>query len=45
MMGYLNQPRETYFDQEGFGMTGDLGYYDQNGALHYVDRMKELIKF
>ena len=44
MMGYLNQPRSTYFDEEGFGMTGDIGYYDTNGKIEYVDRVKELIK-
>ena len=44
MNGYLNKPRSDYFDHEGFGVTGDLGYYDENGALYYVDRIKELIK-
>ena len=45
MNGYLNQPRSTYFDSEGFGMTGDVGYYDGTGLVYYVDRMKELIKY
>lgn len=46
MKGYLNRPKETeeYFDEEGFGHTGDLGFYDDDGLMHYVDRMKELIK-
>ena len=44
MMGYLNRPASDYFDNDGFGMTGDLGYYDDYGALYYVDRIKELIK-
>jgi len=45
MLGYLNQPKSTYFDNQGFGMTGDIGYYDNNGVLHYVDRLKEVIKY
>jgi len=46
MAGYLKRPKETkeYFDFEGFGHTGDLGYYDKNGDFYFVDRMKELIK-
>lgn len=46
MLEYLKRPKETaeYFDQEGFGHTGDLGYYDENGKLYFVDRMKDLIK-
>ena len=45
MPGYLNhQPDSTYFDVGGYGVTGDIGYYDETGALHYVDRMKELVK-
>ena len=26
-------------------MTGDMGYYDENGFLHFVDRIKELVKY
>ena len=46
MVGYLKRPKETkeYFDFEGFGHTGDLGYYDKNGDFYFVDRLKELIK-
>ena len=44
MMGYLNLPKSTYFDEDGFGMTGDIGFYDKNGKIEYVDRIKELIK-
>jgi long-subunit acyl-CoA synthetase (AMP-forming) len=33
-----------YFDDDGFGRTGDLAYYDNDGDLFYVDRMKEIIK-
>ena len=46
MQRYLKRPKETeeFFDFEGFGHTGDIGYYDAEGNLIYVDRMKELIK-
>ena len=47
MTGYLNRPMETdqYFDSDGFGRSGDLGYFDDNGNIFYVDRIKELIKY
>lgn len=47
MQRYLKRPKETeeYFDFEGFGHTGDLGYYDKDGFIVYVDRIKELIKY
>ena len=47
MLRYLKRPKETeeYFDFEQFGHTGDLGYYDEEGNIKYVDRMKEIIKF
>ena len=44
MMGYLNKPKSAYFDDEGFGMTGDIGYYTESGVVFYVDRVKEIIK-
>ena len=43
-IGYLNRPKSDIFDDEGFVMTGDLGYYDKDGLLYYVDRVKELMK-
>ena len=45
MIGYLNKPKSAYFDEDGFGKTGDLGYFDRHGGLYYVDRMKEVIKY
>ena len=47
MLGYLKRPKETeeYFDFEEFGHTGDLGFYNQEGWITYVDRMKEVIKY
>ena len=44
MMSYLNMPKSAYFDDDGFGMTGDIGYYNENGVVFYVDRFKEIIK-
>ncbi len=46
MQGYINRPEDTaaFWDDEGFGHTGDIGYYTEDGRLCYVDRMKELIK-
>ena len=35
--------KET-FDKSGWMRTGDIGYYDNDGFIFIVDRMKELIK-
>ena len=47
MLRYLKRPKETeeYFDFEEFCHTGDLGFYNQEGWIIYVDRMKEVIKY
>ena len=47
MKYYLNRPKETkeYFDLEGFGHSGDLGYYTPEGEIVYMDRLKELMKY
>ncbi len=47
MLGYLvprGEEEVRYVDPDGFGRTGDLGRYDNEGNLFYVDRMKTLIK-
>ena len=46
MFEYLERPEETKkcFTEDGFIRTGDLGKYDSEGRLIYVDRMKALIK-
>ncbi|EGC39632.1 hypothetical protein DICPUDRAFT_26531 [Dictyostelium purpureum] len=46
MKEYYNNKNATNstFDDEGFLLTGDIGYFDENGELYIVDRIKDLIK-
>ena len=43
--GYLNKPKETQkaFQEDGWFRSGDAGYMDDEGFVHYVDRIKDLI--
>ncbi|KAL1424324.1 hypothetical protein MTO96_020316 [Rhipicephalus appendiculatus] len=44
--GYYKRPKETVelFDEEGWCKSGDAGYYDEDGRLYIVERLKQLIK-
>jgi fatty-acyl-CoA synthase len=45
MLGYLDDPdRTAEAFQGGWFHSGDLGYYDEHGLLHVVDRKKDMIK-
>lgn len=47
MKGYLNNVEATAstVDKEGWLRTGDIAYFDQDGYLFIVDRLKEIIKY
>jgi len=45
MIGYLNNEQATEESQKfGWHHTGDLGYWDEDGQLVFVDRKKDMIK-
>ncbi|MGC1305512.1 MAG: AMP-binding protein [Caulobacteraceae bacterium] len=43
-MGYLNRPEETAATLRGEWVhSGDVGYIDEEGLLHVVDRVKDMV--
>jgi len=44
LRGYFGEDPATCFDADGFFHTGDLGWLDERGALHFVGRAKDIIK-
>ena len=37
--------QEDIVDSEGYFHTGDLGYYDKDGVIHFVEQISSLISF
>lgn len=44
MLGYLRVAAEEVFDAEGFFWTGDGGFVDSDGRLHWQGRLNDIIK-
>lgn len=46
-LGYFGNEEATKdaFDSEGFFITGDVGYFDEDCQLYIIDRKKEILKY
>src|ERR1043166_296623 len=44
MLGYLGTPLSDTLDDEGFLRTGDGGWFDEQGRLHWEGRLNDIIK-
>ncbi len=47
MKGYWKRPKETAecLSEDGWLLTGDIGWLDEDGYLYILDRKKEMIKY
>jgi acyl-CoA synthetase (AMP-forming)/AMP-acid ligase II len=47
MKGYWKRPQETKdcLSEDGWLLTGDVGWLDEDGYLHLLERKKEMIKY
>ena len=47
LTGYLNNEAATKLtiDEEGWLHTGDIAYFDLEGYLYIIDRLKDIIKY
>jgi fatty-acyl-CoA synthase len=44
MLGYVGVPLDETLDEEGFFRTGDGGWIDDRGRLHWEGRLNDIIK-
>uniref|UniRef100_A0A4D5RSU4 Putative acyl-coa synthetase n=1 Tax=Ixodes scapularis TaxID=6945 RepID=A0A4D5RSU4_IXOSC len=46
MRGYYGRPEETaqFMDADGWCRSGDVAYYDEEGKVYFVERLKEMIR-
>lgn len=44
MLGYVGHDARDCFDDTGFFRTGDLGFFDEDGYVHWTGRRSEMIK-
>ncbi len=44
MIGYLGIPLDETLDSDGFLRTGDGGWFDDSGRLHWEGRLNDIIK-
>ncbi|XP_037808390.1 putative acyl--CoA ligase YdaB [Lucilia sericata] len=44
-VGYKGENNSKYFLDNGFFLNGDYGYFDENNTLHFLARLKDLIKY
>ena len=36
---------KQHFDKEGFFLTGDIGYYDSQGVIYFIEKIENMIHF